>query len=217
MKSNNIRSNSRQSGFTLLEVLVAIVIFSIGLMGIAGLQVKGMRFTHDSQLRAIAVAQAETMADRMRADPVGVRLGFYDTKGTMPTVADANFVNCYSATCTSQQLAVFTLVTWNLIDPQTFPNPVRESNNFVLPGGDGVVCIDSTPNDGTSGAWACDGIGNVYVVKVRWTERLAGSNDVGGNEANNTSDASNTDEKLVFVRVMPYTPVPGDHIPTTNS
>ena len=218
MNANNTHTIAPQYGFTLLEVLVAIVIFSIGLMGIAGLQVKGMRFTHDSQLRAIAIAQVETMADRMRADPVGVRLGFYDTKGTMPTVTNTNFLNCFSAKCTSQQLATFTLVTWNNIDAH-FPvaNPVRESNNLVLPGGDGVVCIDSTPNDGTTGDWKCDGIGNVYVVKVRWTERLADQNDLGKNEANNVSDASNTDEKLVYVRVVPYIPVAGDHIPTTNS
>ena len=74
-----------QRGFTLLEVLIAIVIFSIGLMGIAGLQASGMRYTQDSQLRTIAIAQAETMADRMRADPVGVSNSkdnkFYDKIG----------------------------------------------------------------------------------------------------------------------------------------
>ena len=43
-----------QSGFTLVEILIAVVIFSIDLLGIAGLLVSGMRFTHDSQLRSIA-------------------------------------------------------------------------------------------------------------------------------------------------------------------
>ena len=56
----------QQTGFTLMEILVAIVVLSIGLLGIAGLQMQGTRHVHDAQLHTLAAIQAEDMADRMR-------------------------------------------------------------------------------------------------------------------------------------------------------
>ena len=166
-----------QAGFTLLEILIAVVIFSIGLLGIAGLQVAGMRFTHDSQLRSIAVAQAETMADLMRANEFGMQSGFYNVQGAMPTAFNPD---CSAVLCTSQQRAVYDLKVWNT---KTTGSPLQ-SNADVLPQGRGVVCRDSTPDDGTQGAWACDdegtkGSGSMYAVKVEWQERTSGGDDVG--------------------------------------
>ena len=161
-----------QNGFTLIEILIAIVIFSIGLLGIAGLQVAGMRFTHGSQLRSIAVAQAETMADLMRANEFGVQAGFYNVKNAMP---DDAIPDCNATECTSQQRATYDLKAWNT---RTVGSPLL-SNQDVLPLGAGVVCRDSTPNDGVAGAWACDNLGNVYAVKLQWQERTVGGDDVG--------------------------------------
>ena len=217
MLTLKVQSRKTQRGFTLLEVLIAIVVFSIGLLGIAGLQVSGMRFTHGSQLRAIAVAQAETLADRMRADPVGVDLKFYNRNlGVMPTAADAGFVDCYTLQCTSQQLANFTLASWNKAssnNASTNASRPKESNADVLPGGDGIVCVDSTPADGKTGAWACDNLGDTLVIKVSWNERLINDKDVGTSQ----DETSDTGVKTIFVRIIPYSRVPGDHVPTTNS
>jgi type IV pilus assembly protein PilV len=41
----------------------------------------------------------------------------------------------------------------------------------ILPAGNGVVCRDSTPNDGTVAAPACDGNGNAFAIKIFWTEK----------------------------------------------
>ena len=161
------------AGFTLLEILVAIVIFSIGLLGIASLQMNGMRFTQDSQLRAIATAQAEAITDRMRANSAGMIDKKYNiTTGSIP----ASFpTDCSSANCSSDDLAIYDLVTWNATT--TDVTQPKTSNADVLPNGSGVVCIDSTPNDGTPAAWACDGLGTIYAIKVTWTERTVGRND----------------------------------------
>lgn len=56
------------SGFTLLEVLIAIVVLAIGLLGLAGLQASSLRVNHDAHLRSQATALAYDMADRMRAN-----------------------------------------------------------------------------------------------------------------------------------------------------
>ncbi len=59
---------STQGGVTLIEVLVAIVLLSIGLMGLAGLQLRGMQVNQGSISRSQATIMLEDLADRMRAD-----------------------------------------------------------------------------------------------------------------------------------------------------
>lgn len=200
-----------QRGFTLLEVLIAIVIFSIGLFGIAGLQASGMRYTQASQLRLVAVAQAETIADRMRANPAGLVEGHYNLVGAtlggnMPT---ALLKNCLTTSCDRRELAIFDLVTWNA---PTVGNATRGSNNDVLPGGTGAVCIDSTPEDGKSTGWACDNIGAIYVIKVQWIERSTGEDDLVDTDNDGDLEAGDTGFKHIYVRVTPYADMAVDGI-----
>ncbi len=183
----------RQGGFTLLEILIAIVIFSIGLLGIAGLQVAGMRFTHGSQLRSIAVAQAESMSDLMRANEFAVQAGYYNVQEDMPTSASPD---CAAVVCDALQRATYDLVAWNV---HTEGAPLQ-SNADVLPSGTGVVCRDSTPNDGDSTGWACDNAGEVYAIKIQWVERTTGKDDLGR--------SGNDDEDQVVQRLV-MTVVPG--------
>lgn len=184
-----------QRGFTLLEVLIAVVVFAIGLLGIAGLQVAGMRFTHGSQLRAVATMQAESMADRMRANRTGVRDGDYNIVGAMPT---AITTDCTSEACAPAELAEYDLVAWN----SGITDKPDESNNTTLPGGQGVVCIDSTPNDGDDTGWECDNTGIVYAIKLVWDERTVGSDDLVTDSDGNAGEGD-TRKQFLYVRVVP--------------
>ncbi|HID48830.1 MAG TPA: type IV pilus modification protein PilV, partial [Chromatiales bacterium] len=65
-------------GFTLLEVMIALVIFSIGLLGLAGLQARGLQSNTTAQYRTTAMILAYDMADRIRANSTGVAAGNYD-------------------------------------------------------------------------------------------------------------------------------------------
>lgn len=67
-----MRTRMHQRGDSLIEVMVAIVIFSIGALGVALLQLKGMQFTKQSGSRTAAIQQARSLADAMRANPNGV-------------------------------------------------------------------------------------------------------------------------------------------------
>ncbi|MCX8004346.1 MAG: type IV pilus modification protein PilV [Burkholderiaceae bacterium] len=58
----------RQRGLSMIEVLVAIVILSLGLLGVAGLQAAGLRASHSAHYRAQAAQFAADMAERMRAN-----------------------------------------------------------------------------------------------------------------------------------------------------
>jgi type IV pilus assembly protein PilV len=77
---------SRQRGVSLIEVLVAIVIFSVGVLGIALMQIKGAQYSKQAGARTVAVLQARSLADAMRANPAGV-FGVAD-KSAIPTNHD---------------------------------------------------------------------------------------------------------------------------------
>lgn len=64
-----IKSVTRhQEGATLIEVLIAIVVLSIGLLGLAGLQVTSVQSNHSAYQRSQATLLAYDLADRMRAN-----------------------------------------------------------------------------------------------------------------------------------------------------
>jgi type IV pilus assembly protein PilV len=65
-------SRSRQRGVSLIEVMIAVLIFSVAVLGIALLQLKGAQFTKQSGVRTVAVLQARSLADAMQANPAGV-------------------------------------------------------------------------------------------------------------------------------------------------
>ena len=58
----------RVSGFTMIEVLIALIVLSLGLLGLASLQVATTKFNHSAYLRSQATRLAYSMADRMRAN-----------------------------------------------------------------------------------------------------------------------------------------------------
>jgi type IV pilus assembly protein PilV len=67
-----------QRGYGLIEVLVALLVLSIGLLGLARLQLTGLRNTHSATLRFEAVNLAYDILDRMRANRVPAVAGHYD-------------------------------------------------------------------------------------------------------------------------------------------
>ena len=68
------RDQCGSAGFTLIEVLVALFIFSVGLLGLAGMMGQSLRSNHDAYVRTQASILAYDMMDRMRADAGNVLL-----------------------------------------------------------------------------------------------------------------------------------------------
>jgi type IV pilus assembly protein PilV len=67
-----LKTGSIVRGFTLVEVLVTVVIFSVGLLGLAGLQATGIKLNHSSMLRSQATLLAYDIVDCMRANQANV-------------------------------------------------------------------------------------------------------------------------------------------------
>ena len=70
LHTHQINAPRRIRGFSLVEVLIALVIMSVGMLGIAGLYVQSMQAGRTSLFRHHAVTIAGDVADRIRANPV---------------------------------------------------------------------------------------------------------------------------------------------------
>lgn len=134
-----------QHGFSMIEILVTIVVLTFGLLGVAGLLVKGMTVNHGSYLRSLAIQQAYDMADRIRANRTGATAGNYDS---VTFTANQTCTVC-TATCTAQTLATFDACHWN------------RQNESLLPLGQGTV--------------ARSGSSTEYLITVSWDDNKSGS------------------------------------------
>lgn len=152
----------QQGGFTLTEVLVTLVIFAFGLLGVAGLQLTSMTSTDSARFRAIASLKASEMAERIRANP---GTDYHDVAASDHQCHAAHYAsrNAPPADCPPADLAADDLFDWG------------QELGGELPQGRGIVCIDSTPEDGTPAAPACDGAGSVLAIKVWWTDKPKGA------------------------------------------
>jgi type IV pilus assembly protein PilV len=149
------RRQRSQGGYVLLEALVAVVIAAVGFIGAARMQTYGLAMNNSAQVRQKAILLGYQMADRIRANQAGVTVRAYDNPvaGGTACLSDASG-------CTPVALAGADMAEW------------QTEIAAQLPGGIGVVCIDSSPDDGTSGAPQCDGVGNVIAVKLWWVDKV---------------------------------------------
>jgi len=72
------RSGRAQHGMTLIEVLVTLVLISVGLLGVAALQLTSLKNNQESYVRSQAAMLAADVLDRMRSNQTGFNAGNYD-------------------------------------------------------------------------------------------------------------------------------------------
>lgn len=116
-----MHARPRQRGVSLIEVLMAVLVFSVGLLGVAGLMVMAVRSNHSAFLHTQAVFLADSMADRMSANPVGVWSGDYNAT-TWDFSASASASAPCSHGCTPRALAEADLRAWQRQLTSLLPN-----------------------------------------------------------------------------------------------
>lgn len=138
------------AGFSLIEVLVALLVLSIGLLGLAALQATGFKYNSDAYYRTQASILAYDIIDRMRANPKGAGDGDYEIDETNVAAKLDSFASatkCDVNPCsTPSAIALYDLGRW------------YEAQRAVLPApGTRPSTIDKT--------------GNVHTIIIRWRER----------------------------------------------
>lgn len=159
----------KQQGATLIEVLVAVLLLSFGIVGLAGLQMNGTKFNHGAYLRSQGTALAYDMADRIRANLDACEPGFpcaYDT--ALAAAFDGNAAQA----CGLPQGIQPAPPDMAAVDVNQWKNCLETT----LPGGQGLVRVLA------AGAPLVDQCGVTHngagavVIEVNWTEgRLQGA------------------------------------------
>ncbi len=132
-----------QRGFTLIEMMVALLIFSLGLMGMASLMVLSVKTNQSAYLRTQASFLAQSMADRMRANmgQINAYNGTYDysTVGSDPCAS--------GAACPPATQVLRDRVLWSQLLTESLPNPTAVvACNGAVRGG--ALQAGSAPYDG---------------------------------------------------------------------
>jgi type IV pilus assembly protein PilV len=118
------------SGFTLLEALIALLVLSIGLLGLAALQARGLRFNHDAYVRSQASLLAYDLFERMRAN----------SAAAANYVGEAPGVDCGAGS----SIAENDRACWHTEVAQTLPGGTA---NVTLAGNVFTVAINWTDRD----------------------------------------------------------------------
>lgn len=155
------------AGFTLVEVLVAVLVLAIGVLGAAGAQVAALRTRQGTGHMSHAVQLASTLADRMRANAsqAGTANPYlllsYDAETDGEPVKPG--VSCFSGSaCSAAQMAAFDAYE------------IAHTLYTRFPGARIVVCRDATVWVQRALVWPCDGNASApVVIKLGWRSRRA--------------------------------------------
>ena len=150
MQANTLSRYCRQRGDTLLEVLMSVLVFSFGLVGLASLQISTMQKGRETTEYNMAMQVAGELAEQIRANPDALALGWF-TDPAQQLDSDCEAI----ANCTLRAFTNTGLQYW------------QASLDTRLPGAKVHVCRDTSPNDGLPALPQCDGDG-AYTIKIWW-------------------------------------------------
>lgn len=116
---------SNQTGISLIESLVALLVLALGVLGLLGVQLRTAVESRTGTHRMQAARLAEDLSERVKSNPLGVAAIAQYAVGW--GAAPAAPVNCTTGTCTGAQAAAFDLVRWKSSVTNTLPSGVATS------------------------------------------------------------------------------------------
>ena len=130
-----------RNGFSLIEVLIAMLILAIGVLGIAALQFKGLQYSNDAHFRSQISTLASDIADRMRINRLNAAsyVATYTLLTTKPT-------GCTEATgaAATNDLACWRAQVWEALPPTSIANITQAGGGLY------AVTLGWTDREGTS-------------------------------------------------------------------
>lgn len=123
-------SRGQSRGVSLIEVLVSIVIATVGLLALAGVNASSVRYTKMSQYRGTATQLATDLGERIRANKAGAANYAFVTNfaGQAGAPTAPTLCNTYAVTCSAAQLAAYDLYDWRLVVRSQLP----EGSIYIL-------------------------------------------------------------------------------------
>lgn len=97
-------------GFTLIEVLVAFIVLTVGLLGTVALQSSAKKASYDANQRSAALALANDIVERIRSNDSVNLVNQYDVDFNFQTALPNT--NCMNAVCSSDQIAQYDILQW---------------------------------------------------------------------------------------------------------
>lgn len=168
----------RQTGFSLIEVLITVFVVAVGLLSAAGLQVISKKNNYDALQRTTASESAQEILARMRANAGHASLYAVDDAVDAGTPA----VSCDSQSCTPEQMASYDLWVW----AQSLAGAAETDPEGGLSGGlsSPTACIEA-------------GAGNLYTIAIAWrgvTPISLPTDDEDASDPANNGCGANKDE-----------------------
>jgi type IV pilus assembly protein PilV len=162
-----------QKGFTLIEVLIALLILSFGMLGLIGMQAFALKSNHEAKLYTEGTNLARELAEMMRGNNlIAIKTKALDN----PYLTDTLDIGTITTTClavgnacaTTQEVASAQMAEW------------RTRVRNALPGARLEICFDSEPYDHSGlPQWDCTpgaaGGSEVIVLKLGWNLRSTNS------------------------------------------
>lgn len=111
----------QQAGFSLIEVLIAVLVLALGLLGFALLQTMNLRYTQSANLRTQATNLAYDLLDQMRANRLSAA-GYADASFTAGTVSGANCTRPLNSTTVAQTVERWECQVAAALGPQAGAN-----------------------------------------------------------------------------------------------
>ena len=147
-----INIEHKQKGFSLIEALVAFLILSVGMLGIASLQTMSLKSGHTAALRTVAVMKVDEILESMRSNPTGL-LNYAAGTADMGTDNGCSQTSVTAANCTPAQMALDELFRWKRSLIEALPNNAGTTATVII-----------TPPVPPATM-------NLVVVSVNWNER----------------------------------------------
>ena len=127
-------------GFSMLELLVAMLVVGVGVLGVLGLGMASLQQARSAASQAEAVRLAGDLVERIRANPAGLAAGAYALAGDAPAAPD-----CTSRHCTPAQIAAADLRAWSCAlgaaEPGECPSPIAAQAEVAVEVATGQVMI----------------------------------------------------------------------------
>lgn len=160
-----VPKNRSQAGFSMVEVLVAVMVLSVGVLGAVGMQAASMQSNKEARNQAAAGSLARELAEKMRGNHT---VAIQTTAAANPYLLDVTLTtpgaltqptpNCVTAACaTALNIANWDIYEWQARVAETFSSPKIK------------ICMDQDPFDSSGNPkWECSDTGTVAVLKMAW-------------------------------------------------